>query len=170
MEITTYRRHAVDCKHKDDRYHARAVAPSGFSSTGRNRTRRWTVTSFAVGRTSGLPRPASGRKPRRKLSGLTLTSKPYCKASVRHNVTVKAAMDEWLEFRSKNGLDNTKADLMGGKLTEWCEKNDVVLLSAITTERAMNIAGKACQQSALYRDNLARDHVLFTSAVQRSGE
>jgi integrase len=56
---------------------------------------------------------------------------------VRQNITVKAAMDEWLEFRSTNGLDNTKADLMGRKLIEWCNSNDVVLLTAITTERVM---------------------------------
>lgn len=30
MEITTYRRHSADCKHKDDRYHPRCGCPLWF--------------------------------------------------------------------------------------------------------------------------------------------
>jgi len=56
---------------------------------------------------------------------------------VRRNVTVKAAVNEWLEFRSKNGLTRNKGELMGEKLVAWCEKNDVALLTAITTQRVM---------------------------------
>ena len=52
-------------------------------------------------------------------------------------VTVEDAIKEWLEFRSKNGLDNTKADLMGRKHIDWCEKNEILLLTAITTDRAI---------------------------------
>jgi integrase len=57
--------------------------------------------------------------------------------TVNKGVTVGQAVKEWLEFRSKNGLDNTRADLMGRKLTQWCEKNEVFLLTAITTDRAI---------------------------------
>jgi hypothetical protein len=52
-------------------------------------------------------------------------------------VTVEAAVQEWLDFRSKDGLTNTKAKLMGNKLVDWCKKTDVLLLTAITTERVM---------------------------------
>jgi integrase len=51
--------------------------------------------------------------------------------------TVVEAVKEWLEFRERYGKGNTKADLMGRKLIEWCEKENIHLLSAITTDRAM---------------------------------
>lgn len=41
-------------------------------------------------------------------------------------LTVEAAVQEWLTFRSKNGLTNTKPKFMGDKLVEWCKKNDVL--------------------------------------------
>jgi hypothetical protein len=46
-------------------------------------------------------------------------------------------MNEWLEFREKNGLTNTKPKLMGQKLIDWCEKNEILLLTAIKTDRVM---------------------------------
>jgi hypothetical protein len=57
--------------------------------------------------------------------------------TVRHCVTVEAAIKEWLEFREKNRLVNTKPKLMGQKLIDWCEKNEIFLLTAITTDRVM---------------------------------
>jgi len=138
MEITTYRRHAVDCKHKDDRYHPRCGCPLWFqfnwsqpdTTLDGNKLRRGQNKWSAETRIWS----EAQTKAKRLNSDLEalLQGKP-----VRQNVTVRAAVNEWLEFRSKNRLDNTKADLMRRKLTEWCEKNDVVLLSAITTERAM---------------------------------
>jgi hypothetical protein len=46
-------------------------------------------------------------------------------------------VQEWLDFRSKIGLTNTKPNLMGDKLVDWCKNNDVALLTGITTERVM---------------------------------
>ncbi len=57
---------------------------------------------------------------------------------VRQNVTVKTAVTKWLEFRSKNGITSNKGKQMGDKLVAWCENNDVVLLTAITTERVID--------------------------------
>lgn len=37
---------------------------------------------------------------------------------VPKGMTVEAALHEWYEFRDQDGLDNTKAKLMGGKLVE----------------------------------------------------
>jgi len=51
--------------------------------------------------------------------------------------TVVEAVKEWLAFRERYGKGNTKADLMGRKLIEWCEKENIHLLSAITTDRVM---------------------------------
>jgi integrase len=57
--------------------------------------------------------------------------------TVSKGATVEDAVKEWLEFRSKNRLDNTKPDLMGRKLTGWCEKNEILLLTALTTDRVV---------------------------------
>jgi hypothetical protein len=51
--------------------------------------------------------------------------------------TIKEAVKEWLDFRQRYGKGNTKADLMGRKLIEWCENENILLLSAITTDRAI---------------------------------
>jgi len=56
---------------------------------------------------------------------------------VPKGTTVEAALQEWYEFRDQDGLDNTKAKLMGGKLAEWCEKNNVLLLTAFTSDKAI---------------------------------
>jgi len=51
--------------------------------------------------------------------------------------TVVEAVKEWLAFRERYGKGNAKADLMGRKLIEWCENENIHLLSAITTDRIM---------------------------------
>lgn len=56
---------------------------------------------------------------------------------VPKGMTVESALQEWYEFRDQNGLDNTKAKQMGGKLVEWCEKNNILLLTAFTTDKAI---------------------------------
>ncbi len=52
-------------------------------------------------------------------------------------MTVEAALEEWYKFRDQNDLGNTKAKQMGGKLVEWCEKNNILLLTAFTTDKAI---------------------------------
>jgi integrase len=54
---------------------------------------------------------------------------------VPKGITVEGALREWYEFRDQNGWDNTKAKLMGDKLVEWCEKSNILLLSALTTDK-----------------------------------
>lgn len=54
---------------------------------------------------------------------------------VPKGTTVEAALQEWYEFRDQNGLDNTKAKLLGGKLVDWCEENNTLLLRALTTDK-----------------------------------
>ena len=56
---------------------------------------------------------------------------------VPKDVTIAAALQEWYEFRHQNKLGNSKAKQMGGKLVEWCEKKNILLLTAFTTEKAM---------------------------------
>lgn len=56
---------------------------------------------------------------------------------VPKGMSVEVASQEWHEFRDQNGWDNTKAKLMGGKLVEWCEKNKILLLSALTGDKVI---------------------------------
>ena len=56
---------------------------------------------------------------------------------VPKGITVEAALREWYEFRDQDGLDNTKAKLMGGKLVAWCEENNILLLTALTTDKVI---------------------------------
>ena len=62
---------------------------------------------------------------------------------VPKGMTVEAVVQEWYEFRDPSDLDNTKAELMGGKLMEWCEKNNILLLSALTTDKVIKWASDA---------------------------
>ena len=138
MEIIPYRRHSADCKHKDDRYHPRCGCPLSFQFNwsqppttldGRKLRRgqnRWSAHTRIWSEAQSKSKRLDG-----DLEAL-LQGKP-----VRQNVTVKAAVAKWLEFRGKNGLASTKEKLMGDKLVTWCEKNDIILLTAVTTERVM---------------------------------
>jgi hypothetical protein len=49
---------------------------------------------------------------------------------VRKNVTVQAAVAEWLKFKEQNRLGIKKAKLMSDKLVAWCKENEVILLTA----------------------------------------
>src|ERR1700733_6509820 len=56
---------------------------------------------------------------------------------VPKGVTIEAALLEWYEFRAQNKLSNAKTRQIGGKLVEWCEKNGLLLLTALTTDKVM---------------------------------
>lgn len=56
---------------------------------------------------------------------------------VPKGTTVEAALQEWYKFRDQNALGNTKAKQMGSKLVEWCEENNILLLAAFTTDKAI---------------------------------
>ena len=138
MEITIYRRHSAGCKHKDDRYHPRCGCSLWFqfnwtepeATLDGNKVRRGQNKWSAETRIWSEAQ-TNAKRLKTDLETL-LEGKP-----VRQNVAVKTAVDKWLGFRSKNGLTSAKDKLMGDKLATWCEKNDVVLLTAMTTERAM---------------------------------
>jgi len=71
-----------------------------------------------------------------KKKGLEERLKDFAEGKVvPKGMTVEAALQEWYEFRDQDGLDNTKAKLMGGKLIEWCENNNTLLLTALTTDK-----------------------------------
>ena len=139
MEITTYRRHSADCKHKDDRYHPRCGCPLWFQfnwsqldTTVDGKTLRQGQNKWSAETRLWSEAQTKAKRFNSDIEAL-LQGKP-----VRQNITVKAAIGKWLEFRSKNGLTSNKGKLMGDKLVAWCDNNNVVLLTAITTERVMD--------------------------------
>jgi hypothetical protein len=138
MEITIYRRHWAGCKHKDDRYHPRCGCSLWFQFnwSGPNTTLDGNNLHRGQNKFSAETRIWSEAQTKKNRLDSELTALLEGKP-VRQHVTVKTAVEKWLEFRGKNGLASTKDKLMGGELVTWCEKNDVVLLTAITTERAM---------------------------------
>jgi integrase len=138
MEITIYRRHWTHCKNKDDRYHPRCGCSLWFQFNWTHPETTLDGTKIHSGQNKRSAETRIWSEARTNAKRLKtdlealLDGKP-----VRQNVTVKAAVDKWLEFRSKNGLASTKDKLMGDKLVTWCDKNNVVLLTAITTERTV---------------------------------
>jgi integrase len=73
-----------------------------------------------------------------KVKGLEKRLNDFAEGKVvPKGVAVEAALQEWYKFRDQNGLGNTKAKQMGDKLVEWCENNNVLLLTAFTTDKAM---------------------------------
>ncbi len=138
MNTTIYRRHSADCDQAADRYAARCGCPLWFQFN-------WNQASTAL----------DGKKLKRGQNKWTANTRSWSEAqtnakklekdledllqgkTVRHGITVEAAVNEWQEFREKNGLTNTKPKLMGQKLIDWCEKNEILRLTAITTDRVM---------------------------------
>jgi integrase len=138
MEITIYRRHSAHCKHKDDRYHPRCGCPLWLQFNWSQRETRLDGKKLRHGQNKCSADTPIWSQAQIRAKRLTCDLEALLEGKpVRQHVTVKAAMEEWLEFRSKNGLTNAKAKLMGDKLVAWCESNNVVLLTAITTEGAM---------------------------------
>jgi integrase len=138
MDIIIYRRHSADCDQTADRYAPRCGCPLWFQFN-------WKRASTVL----------DGKKLKRGQNKWTANTRSWSEAqtnakkldkgledllqgkTVRHGGTVEAAINEWQEFREKNGLTNTKPKLMGQKLIDWCEKNEILLLTAITTDRVM---------------------------------
>ena len=139
MEVKIFRRHSVDCPDKADRYGSRCGCPlwgefnwhQAQTTLDGKRLRqgqnKWTLKTRT--KAEALRHAA---KLENDLEAL-LEGKPVRQKSI----TVEAAVQEWLTFRSKNGLTNTKPKFMGDMLVNWCKKNDVLPLSAITPDQAI---------------------------------
>ena len=110
MELKIFRRHSADCPDKADRYAPRCGCPlwgefnwpqSQTTLDGkrlRQGQNKWTLKTRT--KAEDLRRAA---KLENDLEAL-LEGKPVRQKSI----TVEAAVQEWLTFRSKNGLTNTK--------------------------------------------------------------
>lgn len=138
MEITIYRRHSAGCKHKDDRYHPRCGCSLWFQFnwSGTNTTLGGNQLHRGQNKWSAETRIWSEAQTNKRRLDSELTALLEGKP-VHQNITIQAAVEEWLKFKEQNKIGIKKAKLMGDKLVAWCKENDVILLTALTPERAM---------------------------------
>ena len=138
MEITIYRRHSADCPQKADRYAPRCgCSLSGQFNWPQSTTKldgkklKHGQNKWSLDACTWSEAQQHATKLKNDLEAV-LAGKP-----VRKSITVEAAVQEWLTFRSMNGLTNTKPKFMAHKLVESCKTNDVLLLSATTPDQAI---------------------------------
>jgi len=138
MEITIYRRHIEQRSQKDDRYAPRCGCPLWFQFNWSQPDTTLDGNKLRRGQNKWSAETRLWSEAQRKAKGLESDLKALLEGKpVRQSVTVKGAVDEWLEFRTKNGLTSAKGKLMADKLVAWCDDSDIRLLTAITTERVM---------------------------------
>ncbi len=137
MTFTVWRRHNTDVCDSTNRYdprcgcplHVQFVwkgAPGVFEGKKLTYQPKWSLET------------RSWSEAQSKVKDLEKRLKDFAEGKVvPKGMTVEAAVQEWYEFRDQNELDNTKAKLMGGKLVEWCEKNNILLLTAFTTDKVI---------------------------------
>ena len=137
MTFTVWRRHNTDVCESANRYdprcgcplHVQFVwkgAPGVFEGKKLTYQNKWSLET------------RSWSEAQSKVKDLEKRLKDFAEGKVvPKGMTVEAALQEWYEFRDQNGLENTKAKLMGGKLVKWCEKNDILLLTALSTDKVI---------------------------------
>lgn len=139
MEITIYRRHTNQCSEKEDRYAPRCGCPLWGEFNWPQPQTTFDGKKLRLGQNKWSLNTRMKSEALRHAAKLENDLEALLEGKlVRHkSISVEAAVLEWLTFRSKNGLTNTKAKYMGNKLVEWCKKNDVLTLSAITPDQAV---------------------------------
>lgn len=137
MAFTVWRRHNRDVCTSTNRYEPRCGCPLWvqFVWKGAPGVFEGKKLTYANKRSLGT---RSWSEAQSKVKDLEKRLKNFAEGKVvPKGTTVEAALQDWYEFRDQDGLDNTKAKLMGGKLAEWCEKNNVLLLTAFTSDKAI---------------------------------
>ena len=137
MTFTVWRRHNTDVCESANRYdprcgcplHVQFVwkgAPGVFEGKKLTYQNKWSLET------------RSWSEAQSKVKDLERRLKVFAEGKVvPKGTTVEAALQEWYEFREQNDFDNTKAKLMGGKLVKWCEKNNILLLTALSTDKVI---------------------------------
>ena len=137
MTFTVFRRHNRDVCDSTNRYEPRCGcplhvqfvwqwAPGVFEGKKLAYQNKWSLEV------------RSWSEAQSKVKSLEKRLKDFAEGRVvPKGMTVEAALKEWYKFRDQNALGNTKARQMGGKLVKWCEENNVLLLTAFTTDKAI---------------------------------
>ncbi len=137
MKFTVWRRHNSDVCDSTSRYEPRCRCPLHVQFVWKGAPGVFEGKKLAYQNKWSLE-TRSWSEAQSKVKDLEKRLKDFAEGKVvPKGTSVEAALQEWYEFRDQDGLDNTKAKLMGGKLAEWCEKNNVLLLTALTTDKTM---------------------------------
>jgi integrase len=137
MTFTVFRRHNRDKCDSTTRYDPRCGCPLHVQFVWKGSPRVFEGKKLAYQNKWALE-TRSWSEAQSRVKDLEKRLKDFAEGKVvPKGTTVEAALLEWYKFRAQNGLQNTKAKLMGGKLVKWCEENNLLLLSALTTDKVM---------------------------------
>ncbi len=137
MAFTVFRRHNRDNCKSTNRYEPRCGCPLHVQFVWKGTPGAFEGKKLAYQNKWSLE-TRSWSEAQTRVKALQKRLKRFAKGKVApKSRSVAAALQEWYKFRDQNKLGNTKAKQMGGKLEDWCEKNDILLLTAFTTEKAM---------------------------------
>jgi integrase len=137
MKFTVWRRHNRDVCRSASRYEPRCGCPLHVQFVWKGAPGVFEGKKLAYQNKWSLE-TRSWSEAQSKVRDLEKRLKDFAEGNVvPKGMTVEAALQEWYKFRDQDGLDNTKAKLMGGKLVEWCERNNILLLTALTTDKVI---------------------------------
>ncbi len=137
MTFTVWRRHNRDVCNSTNRYDPRCGCPLHVQFVWKGSSGVFEGKKLAYQNKWSLE-TRSWSEAQSKVKGLENRLKDFAEGKVvPKGMAVEEALQEWYKFRAQNGLNNTKAKLMGGKLVGWCEENNILLLSALTTDKVI---------------------------------
>lgn len=137
MTFTVFRRHNRDNCASTNRYEPRCGCPLHVQFVWKGAPGVFEGKKLAYQNKWSLE-TRSWSEAQSKVNDLEKRLKDFAEGKqVPKDETVAGALQEWYEFREQNGLGNTKAKQMGSKLVEWCEKKNILLLTAFTPDKAI---------------------------------
>jgi len=137
MTFTVFRRHNRDNCASTNRYEPRCGCPLHVQFVWKGPPGVFEGKKLAYQNKWSLE-TRSWSEAQSKVKSLEKRLKDFAEGRVvPKGMTVEAALQEWYKFRDQNALGNTKARQIGGKLVKWCEENNILLLTAFTTDKAI---------------------------------
>jgi integrase len=126
-DCRVYSRHSADCAHKNDPTHLKCNCRKWLQYQLDKKTIQVSAETRSM---AGVKLAAEKKTAELRGEVPTVAAEPDLK-------TVASAVKDWLEFREKDGLGNTKPESLGRKLTEWCNEHSITFLHQITSERVI---------------------------------
>jgi integrase len=120
-----YSRHSEECTKKSDASYLKCDCPKWLQWRVDGRTFREAANTRSF---AGVQRAAELKT--KELSGEVVNASPEVKS-------VEAAIQEWLAFRTTNGLNNDRTKLLGNKLVAWCKANRISFLHQLTSDKVL---------------------------------
>jgi integrase len=128
-DVRVFSWHAKKCPHKDDRSYLKCQCSKWlqWQQDGKTIQKSAKTRSFA-----GVK--AAAERQTRILRGEVIAA---AAPKPGKSLTIEQAVKDWLKFREKNGLGNSKSNLMGRRLSEWADAEGLGYLHELTSERVM---------------------------------